>query len=211
MKIFIVGSTGRVGKSLIKSLSTSDHEVFAGARKIEEVPQFDNVKPVFFDLDWSAEEMAEKLEAIDMILNVSGSAGKSLLKVDLYGAVKLMQAAELAHIKRFIHLSTVFSLDTSKWTSAGINSLKDYYIAKHFSDLYLLNNSNLDYTILQPGALTEAAGTGLIEINDEISAANTIEDVAETLKELISSPQTIGKVISMHNGNQPIADALKEV
>lgn len=211
MKIFIVGSTGRVGKSLLKSLSTSDHQIYAGARKVEQVPQYNNVKAVHFDLDWTPEEMAKQLHGMDVIINVSGSGGKSLLKVDLYGAVKLMQAAEKAEVKRFILLSTIFALQPEKWVGPGFDSLKDYYIAKYFADLYLTKETRLAYTILQPGTLTEEKGTGLIAINDNQSGKNTIEDVAQTLKALIYTDQAIGKVITMHNGSLPITQALEEL
>lgn len=93
---------------MLKSLSTTDYQIYAGARKVEQVPQYNNVKAVHFDVDWTPEEMAKQLHGIDAIINVSGSGGKSLLKVDLYGAVKLMQAAEKAEVKRFILLSTIF-------------------------------------------------------------------------------------------------------
>ena len=211
MKIFIVGSTGRVGKSLLKSLSTTDHQIYAGARKVEQVPQHNNVKAVHFDLDWTPEEMAKQLHGMDAIINVSGSGGKSLLKVDLYGAVKLMQAAEKAEVKRFILLSTIFALQPEKWVGPGFDSLKDYYIAKYFADLYLTKETRLAYTILQPGTLTEEKGTGLIAINDNQSGKNTIEDVAHTLKALIHTDQAIGKVITMHNGSLPITQALEEL
>ncbi|MDG4986360.1 SDR family oxidoreductase [Lactococcus lactis] len=211
MKIFIVGSTGRVGKSLLKSLSTTDHQIYAGARKVEQVPQYNNVKAVHFDVDWTPEEMAKQLHGMDAIINVSGSGGKSLLKVDLYGAVKLMQAAEKAEVKRFILLSTIFSLQPEKWIGTGFDALKDYYIAKHFADLYLTKETNLDYTIIQPGALTEEEATGLIDINDEVSASNTIGDVADTIKELVMIDHSIGKVISMHNGKTAIKEALESL
>lgn len=211
MKIFIVGSTGRVGKSLLKSLSTTDQQIYAGARKVEQVPQYNNVKAVHFDLDWTPEEMAKQLHGMDVIINVSGSGGKSLLKVDLYGAVKLMQAAEKAEVKRFILLSTIFALQPEKWVGPGFDSLKDYYIAKYFADLYLTKETRLAYTILQPGTLTEEKGTGLIAINDNQSGKNTIEDVAQTLKALIHTDQAIGKVITMHNGSLPITQALEEL
>ena len=211
MKIFIVGSTGRVGKSLLKSLSTTDHQIYAGARKVEQVPQYNNVKAVQFDVDWTPEEMAKQLHGMDAIINVSGSGGKSLLRVDLYGAVKLMQAAEKAEVKRFILLSTIFSLQPEKWIGVGFDALKDYYIAKHFADLYLTKETNLDYTIIQPGALTEEEATGLIEINDEVSESNTIGDVADTIKELVMTNHSIGKVISMHNGKTPIKEALESL
>ncbi|MDG4965033.1 SDR family oxidoreductase [Lactococcus lactis] len=211
MKIFIVGSTGRVGKSLLKSLSTTDHQIYAGARKVEQVPQYNNVKAVHFDVDCTPEEMAKQLHGMDAIINVSGSGGKSLLKVDLYGAVKLMQAAEKAEVKRFILLSTIFSLQPEKWIGTGFDALKDYYIAKHFADLYLTKETNLDYTIIQPGALTEEEATGLIDINDEVSASNTIGDVADTIKELVMTDHSIGKVISMHNGKTAIKEALESL
>lgn len=211
MKIFIVGSTGRVGKSLLKSLSTTDQQIYAGARKVEQVPQYNNVKAVHFDLDWTPEEMDKQLHGMDVIINVSGSGGKSLLKVDLYGAVKLMQAAEKAEVKRFILLSTIFALQPEKWVGPGFDSLKDYYIAKYFADLYLTKETRLAYTILQPGTLTEEKGTGLIAINDNQSGKNTIEDVAQTLKALIHTDQAIGKVITMHNGSLPITQALEEL
>ncbi|RZI48278.1 SDR family oxidoreductase [Lactococcus kimchii] len=211
MKIFIVGSTGRVGKSLLKTLSTSEHQIFAGARRTVDLPTFENVTPVAFDLDWTPEQMAEKLTAMDVVINVAGSSGGSLLQVDLFGAVKLMQAAELLGVERFILLSTIFALQPEKWTTPGFLALKDYYIAKHFADLYLVKNTNLAYTILQPGALTEEKATGQIEVNDDRSGSNTIDDVAETLKMLISAENTIGKVITMHNGEQPIAQAIAQI
>ena len=127
MKIFIVGSTGRVGKSLLKSLSTTDYQIYAGARKIEQVPEYDNVNAVHFDVDWTPEEMSKQLQGMDLVINVSGSGGKSLLKVDLYGAVKLMQATEKAGVKRFILLSTIFSLQPEKWIGAGFDDWTSSY------------------------------------------------------------------------------------
>lgn len=208
MKIFIAGSTGRVGLSLLDKMSQTGHQIFAGARQKDKVPTIKNVTPVSFDLDWTPDQMIEVIKEMDIIIDAAGSSGGSLLQVDLFGAVKLMQATESAGIKRFILLSTIFALQPEKWMTPGFIELKDYYIAKHFADLYLINNTSLDYTILQPGYLTEEKETGLIDINDEISAPNTIEDVAQTLKELVNTKHSIGKVITMHNGATPIAAAL---
>ena len=80
MRIFIVGSTGRVGKSLIKSLSTTDYQIYAGARKIEQVPEYDNVNAVHFDVDWTPEEMSKQLQGMDLVINVSGSGGKKFIE-----------------------------------------------------------------------------------------------------------------------------------
>ena len=213
MKIFVVGSTGRVGLALLEKLAQTDHQVISGARQPEKLPEYANTKAVAFDLLWTPSQMAEviKQSQAEAIICVAGSGGRDLLKVDLFGTTNLMQAAEMAGIKRFVLLSTVFALQPEKWVGPGFTQLKDYYIAKHFADLYLVKNMALDYTILQPGSLTEEAGTGKIALNDEIAAANTIEDVAATLAEIISFDTTIGKVLTMHNGDLPIKEALKEI
>jgi len=51
----------------------------------------------------------------------------------------------------------------------------------------------------------------LIDINDEVSASNTIGDVADTIKELVMTDHSIGKVISMHNGKTAIKEALESL
>ena len=108
-------------------------------------------------------------------------------------------------------LSAVFSLDTSKWDSPGIADLKEYYICKHYADQWLVNNSTLDYTIVQPGALKERPGTGKIAVNDGDSGENSIEDVATTLAAVLNANNTIKKVFSMHNGATAIDEAIASV
>ena len=105
-------------------------------------------------------------------------------------------------------LSTLFALDTSKWTNAGIESLKDYYIAKHYADSYLTNNTQLNYTILQPASLTEKSGSGKIAVDVDDSGENSIEDVAEVLVQLLENTDAKQRVITMHEGKMPIEAAL---
>lgn len=211
MKIFVVGGTGRVGQKMLEILSNSEYDVTAGARNPQDLVKFDKIQVVNFDLTGTIDEMKKAITGFDVIIDVAGSAGNGLLQVDLFGATNLMQAAEKAGVKRFVLLSTIFALQPEKWTTPGFIALRDYYIAKHFADLYLTKNVNLDYTILQPGYLTENSGTGKIAVNDDISAPATIEDVAETLVELVKSDNTIGKVITMHNGETEISEVIKAI
>lgn len=48
-----------------------------------------------------------------------------LLKIDLNGTVKVMHTAELKKIKRFIMLSSAFSLDQDKWNKSFLKDI-DY-------------------------------------------------------------------------------------
>lgn len=213
MKIFIVGTTGRVGEKLVSRLVTEGHTIYAGARNTDKVTLNDHIKPVHFYLHWSAEKMSETIREcqVDAIYFVAGSRGKDLIQSDLFGAVKVMQAAELASVKRFIHLSSMSALEPNKWTSDAMKSLADYYVTKYFSDNWLINNTALDYTILQPGALTEDIATGLVDLQITESKANSITDVADTLAELINHNQTIKQVISMSQGTTPIREAIEQL
>ncbi|OXL24065.1 NAD(P)H-binding protein [Psychrobacter sp. DAB_AL32B] len=212
MKILVIGASGRVGTDLVKQLLADDHQVIGTTRQEEKLFDDDNYSQL--DLDITAEKDAIQSQIdqdIDTVYFVAGSGGKDVLEVDLHGAVKTMQAVQDKGIKRYIMLSTVFSLDTSKWNNPGIADLKEYYICKHYADQWLVNNSSLDYTIVQAGALKERASTGKITINDDEAGENSIEDVANTLAAVLNSDNTIKKVFSLHNGETAIDEAVAKL
>lgn len=212
MKILVIGASGRVGTDLVKQLLADNHQVIGTTRQEEKLFDDDNYSQL--DLDITAEKDAIQSQIdkdIEAVYFVAGSGGKDVLEVDLHGAVKTMQATEDKGIKRYIMLSTVFSLDTSKWNQPGIADLKEYYICKHYADQWLVNNSNLDYTIVQAGALKERAATGKITINDDNAGENSIADVATTLAAVLNADNTAKKVFSMHNGETAIDAALAKL
>lgn len=213
MKILVVGASGRVGRDLVKQLLADDHQVIGTTRQKEKLFDNDNYTQLDLDITASKESIEKQLDQdIEAVYFVAGSGGKNVLEVDLHGAVKTMQAAQDKGIKRYIMLSSVFSLETEKWDeNPGIADLKEYYISKHYADHWLVNNSSLDYTIVQPGALKERAGTGKITINDASSGENAIEDVATTLAAVLTADNTIGKVFNLHNGDIDINEAVATV
>ncbi len=212
MKILVIGASGRVGTDLVKQLLADNHQVIGTTRQEERLFNDDNYSQLDLDITANKDTIRKQIDQdIDAVYFVAGSGGKDVLEVDLHGAVKTMQAAEDKGIKRYIMLSTVFSLDTSKWDSSAIENLKEYYICKHYADQWLINNSSLDYTIVQAGALKERAATGKITINDDNSGENSIEDVATTLAAVLNADNSINTVFSMHNGETNIAEAIAKL
>ena len=212
MKILAIGASGRVGTDLVKQLLADNHQVIGTTRQEEKLFNNDNYSQLDLDITAEKEAVQHQIEQdIDAVYFVAGSGGKDVLEVDLHGAVKTMQAVEDKGIKRYIMLSTVFSLDTSKWDNPGIADLKAYYICKHYADQWLVNNSSLDYTIVQAGALKERAATGKITINDDNAGENSIEDVATTLAAVLNADNTTKKVFSMHDGETAINEALAKL
>ncbi|WP_321386811.1 SDR family oxidoreductase [uncultured Enterococcus sp.] len=209
MKIFVAGATGRVGRELVANLQKQGHFVYAGARKTDQIIENEHIAAVFMDLHASVDTLADGLADAEIVIFVAGSRGKDLLQTDLNGAVKLIQAAEKKGIRRYVQLSSAYSLEPERWQDSSMSSLLDYTIAKHYADAWLINNSNLDYTILQPGALKEIEGSGRITIGSGEAGENSILNVAETLAQIVTEPKTIKKVIPMHDGNTPIKEALQ--
>ena len=107
--------------------------------------------------------MTKAIKGAEAIYFTAGSGTKDLLQVDAFGAVKLMQAAEKDSIMRFVMLSELFSLEPTKWrTVKGLDGLAGYNITNFFTDNYLIHDTDLDYTILQPTVMTDKPGTGKI-------------------------------------------------
>lgn len=209
MKILVIGASGRVGSELVTKLLADNHTVIGTTRQDKSLFSVDNYSQLDLDLTAHKEDIQQQInDDIEAIYFVAGSGGKDILEVDLHGAVKTMQAAQDKGIKRYIMLSTVFSLDTSQWDSPGIKDLKGYYIGKHYADQWLVNDSTLNYTVLQAGALKERFGTGKIAINKDTAGENSIEDVAATLVAVLNADSTYHKVFNMQNGETSIEDAI---
>lgn len=212
--VFIIGAHGQIGQILVHKLVKKGFEVFAGIRNTEQAKVFPTdelVHPVHFDLNDSVEEMAKcfRQTGADAIVFSAGSGGKTgddqTLIIDLDGAVKSMEAAQKARIKRYVMVSSVGSNKTDLWDESG---LKPYLIAKHYADKEL-QQTKLDYTILRPGMLKNSSGTGTITVNPEREERISIprEDVAETIATVVGNQSTIRKSYTIGSGNTPIPKA----
>lgn len=208
MDIFIIGASGRVGRALTEQLVKRGHFVYAGARNPSKVYEHKQVEPIAIDLHDSVEKLAEAYKDAEVVYFTAGTNGRDLLQTEAYGAVKAIQAAEMKGIKRYIQLSGFFATRPNCWDLPEISGMKNYYIAKFFADHWLMDQSNLDYTILQPSRLMEVPATGKIQVGVEELGENSITDVAEVLSELLNYPNTVGKVIIMSSGSRSISEVL---
>lgn len=205
MKVLVIGASGRVGQALVQALVAAGQDVIAAARHPQVFANQTGVTPLVMDLHEPLEKLPAPTAAATYF--VAGSRGKDLLQIDAYGAVKAMALAEKIGSKRFVMLSSLFATVPEKWSSG----LTNYNIAKFFADNWLMTHTQLDYTILQPGSLTETPATGEITLNVTDGGANAIADVAATLATLLPATNTYGKVLTMHAGNTPIATAVAAV
>jgi len=212
MKIFVIGAHGQIGKKIVSKLVAEGDQVFAGIRQPEQAEAFEDAgaEPVQFNLMAQPEDLALAFQGMDAVVFAAGSGGQTgydmTLMIDLDGAVKSMQATEIAGIKRYVIISAEFTPERAKWPK----SLQPYYVAKYYADEWLKNRTALDYTILQPGSLVNDAGTGKVSVDPAVGGAITRDDVATVAVKTLTTPATIGKTIALINGDTPIDEALSE-
>lgn len=207
MRILVVGASGRVGRELVAQLLTQGHEVLAGTRHVDE--DFGAATVVDFDVLADEPDMIAHLRQLapDAIYFVAGSRGQNLLQVDAFGAVKLENAAEELGIKRFIMLSSWNATQPEEW---GVG-MRDYNIAKFFADRWLMDHTDLDWTILQPSQLIDEPDTDRVTFDAVEAGVNNIPDVAAVLAALLKAPNAIKRVIRMRDGNERIIDAVADL
>lgn len=214
---FLIGAHGQIGQQLVPKLINKGITVHAGLRDLNQVTDFSEsslLLPELFDLAVLPETMAEQFKAakVDSIIFSAGSGGNTgddaTLIIDLDGAVKAMEAAQLAGIKRFILVSSAASNDRSAWDKTGI---KPYMIAKYYADK-ILTQSPLNYTILRPGALLNQPATDHIaRVTDKKTDLGQLaiprQDVAEVIATIIDMPTTYRRAYTLGSGSQLIATA----
>lgn len=212
MTTFIVGAHGQVGQRLTKQLAATGEHVIAGIRDDKQKALISQLgaTPYLFDLTALPETMVPAFKDVDNVVFTAGSGGKTgddaTLKIDLDGAVKTMLAAEKAGIKRYTMVSALYTDQREKWGQTGI---EPYYVAKYYADEWLQQRTQLNYTIFRPGALTNDAGTGKINLHPATAANKTIsrDDVAAAIVAVLAKPQSRNHIYELVNGDTPIQSA----
>jgi uncharacterized protein YbjT (DUF2867 family) len=121
--------------------------------------------------------------------------------MDYGGAVKLIEAAKAAGIRRYVIVSSI----NADPDAPGDDTFAVYLRAKGRADA-AVRDSGLDYTIIRPGSLTNDPGTG--HVATEGTGEIPREDVAATLAAVLADAGSIGSEFDLIGGDVPIADAL---
>ena len=205
MRVLVAGAHGKVGEHVTALLNESEHEVRAMVRKEAYVTELEpfSTKVVVADL---TQEVSHAVEGCDAIIFAAGSSGNDVEGVDRDGAIKLMKVAESQGVKRFVMLSSMGAGDPER----GPEALRPYLKAKKEVD-ERLQRSDLDYTIIRPGQLTDDAATGKIKAAEHFDEWGQVtrEDVAKTLVTVLGQPSTVGQTFEILEGDTPIEEVLK--
>lgn len=111
MRILISGASRGLGAAAAEALAVAGHTVYAGMRRLPEVPMRDGIMPVLLDVDdpvsinAALRQIEKDQQGLDVLVNNAGvsAAGplegmdlqqaRALFDTNVWGAVSLMQAA----------------------------------------------------------------------------------------------------------------------
>ena len=209
--ILIAGATGQTGKRVIEILNNSQNfSPLALIRDEEQRQMFEDmdVEAVLGDLEG---DVSHTMKGIDKVIFAAGSGGKTgeekTTAVDQEGAKKLIDAAKNSRVKKFVMLSAMGTDDPSQ-----NKELEHYLKAKKDADDYL-RNSGLDFTIVQPGALTDDMGLAKVKVAEKLNEKGEIsrDDVAFLLVMSLADPLVKNMSFEALEGDKPIKTALIEI
>ena len=207
-KILTLGANGGIGRSFCGQARDAGLDIRAMVRKVEQRSFFEDqgVEVVIGDLEG---DFSHAFDGCDQVVFTAGSGaatgGDKTLLVDLYGAIRAIEESEAQGFRRFVMVS---ALRAEKPLEAP-SGLRHYMVAKLLADQRLLE-SPIPATILRPGRLTNADGSGRVRTLADPGAGFDIsrENVAECLVEVCRQPVTTDCIVDLLDGDVPIHEVI---
>jgi uncharacterized protein YbjT (DUF2867 family) len=212
MDVVIAGGHGQIALRLARLLSARGDRVRSLIRNPDHASGVSDVgaEPVVANLE-ALDDVSSCVSGADAVVFAAGagpgSGAERKRTVDYGAAVKLIEAAQAAGVRRYLMVSSIGADDPS----AGSEQMRPYLQAKAAADAALAA-SGLDFTIVRPGRLTNGPGTGRVAVGERLERADvTRDDVAAVLAGVLDQPRTVGRTFVVVNGNVPIAQALSRL
>lgn len=207
MKVLVIGGNGNTGTRIIRLLEQGTHEPVAMIRDEGQKAKFDGMKVpwVMGDLEHPVDDAIGGCDAVIFAAGSGGHTGKDkTVLIDHIGAIRAMVTAQVHGARRFVMLSSL---------NADINSqspIAHYHKAKGHADHHL-QETDLDYTIVCPGRLTDETGTGRVSASNELfGRGHTSRDnLAQALVACLDLDNTIRKRFALLDGDTPLQEALR--
>lgn len=214
MDVVIAGGHGQIALRLARLLSARGERVRSLIRNPDHSADVEAVgaEAVVFDLEQgSSDELVSVAAGADAVVFAAGagpgSGAERKRTVDLGAAVKLIEAARGAGVRRYVMVSSIGANDPS----SGGEAMRPYLEAKAEADAALVD-SGLDYTIVRPGVLTNDPGTSRVTAGPDVARAEIPrDDVAAVIVAALDEPSTVGKTFVVVSGDTPIPEALKQL
>ena len=220
MRVVIAGGHGQIARRLGRLL-TERGDVAVGL--IRNPGQADDlrelgIEPVHLDLERAtAADIELALEDADAAVFAAGAGpGSGVARkdtVDRAAAVLLADAARQAGVRRYLLVSSMGVEGVRDGaTPPGTDEVFAAYLRAKLAAEDAVRATDLEWTILRPGRLTDDPGTGRVRLAPHVERGDIPrDDVAAVLAALLDEPATAGLVLELTSGDTPIAEAVSQV
>lgn len=224
MNVLVIGAYGQVGSQVVSKMKFHPQlNAYAALHKKRHMLDYTikRIKHVKLDLSGDIQHMVYAMNGMDAVVFAAGAEGDTgadyTMMIDMDGAIKAMEAAKKANVKRFIIVSAVRSNEREFWSYAkeGQEIGSYFFAAKYYADQWLIN-SGLGYTIIRPTLLSNEEATGHVQVSSRVSKNDTTftltrGDLAQAIIEVLLNDNTINKAFDITQGNIPIEEAVKSL
>ncbi|WP_144659359.1 NAD(P)-binding oxidoreductase [Paenarthrobacter nicotinovorans] len=213
-RIAIIGGHGKVALHLSRILSGEGHDVTSFIRNPDHVADVTGTgaSAEVLDVEHSTTaELAQALQGHDAVVWSAGAGGGNPARtyaVDRDAAIRSMEAAAESGVKRYVMVSYIGA--SKEHGVPEDHPFFAYAESKAAADDYL-RGTDLNWTVLGPGSLTDEPATGLIELhpeNPDDGTQTSRANVALVAAAVLELPETIGKTLPFKDGTEDVVDAL---
>lgn len=213
MRIAIVGGHGKVARHLHTLLVRAGHTPVALVRKEAYRAELEGLGAEVRLLDIERQDaaaFAAGFEGCDAVVFAAGGGPDGQVErkrtVDLEGALKSIAGAKAAGIRRFVQVSAI---DVDNPLPPGTREVWRAYVhAKRDADA-ALRASDLDWTIIRPGRLTDDPAAGVVSLGPDVPRGDIPRaDVAAVLAAVLANDGTVGHQWNLVAGDTPVAEAV---
>jgi uncharacterized protein YbjT (DUF2867 family) len=202
MRVVIAGGHGQIALLLSRLLAERGDVPVGIVRNPAHVDDLKAIgaDAVVLDLERaSVAQVSEVLTGADAVVFAAGAGpGSGAARkdtVDHAAAVLVAQAAEAAGVRRFVQISGM-GLDRAE--DPGMEPVFAAYLRAKDAAERDLRTRDLDWTILRPGRLTNAAATGRVNVAESVPrGAVSRADVAAVVVSTLDDPETVRRTLEL--------------
>jgi uncharacterized protein YbjT (DUF2867 family) len=203
MRVVIAGGHGKIALRLARLLAARGDEPVGIVRNPDHVDDLAaaGAQAVVLDLEHaSVDQVAEVLAGADAVVFAAGAGpGSGAARkdtVDHAAAVLVADAAGRAGVRRHVQISAM-GLDRAEDPRVD-EVFRAYLRAKAAAEEDLRGRTNLDWTILRPGRLTDDPATGQVRVAESLPGGSVSREwVAATVVRLLDRSDDVGRTLEI--------------
>ena len=188
--------------ALCRQIRDKDYDLYAITRSSKNKSELESLQAKIMHADaLDREQVTEVLSKIDnqsiVVSLVGGRNAELAIRSDFPANKNIIEASQESGFSRFIFVTSIGSGESKPQLPEMLKPFLGPVAEEKTKAENVLRSSNLDYTIIRPGQLTNEPATGTGVLTEEcILGSMSRDDLATMIMKAIEDDTTIGKIYS---------------